>query len=306
MLRIEINRNVLGWLAVMLLLVNGFVADAGNSTTPSKPYTFAAGGTIRSSEINANYDTLYSELQGNIGTANLLDACIATAKLIDLAVTEGKLAAAVTVKLAPTGAISAWSTATAPTGWLLCRGQAISRTTYAALFAVVGTTYGVGDGSTTFNIPDITGRVIAGQEAVATRLTAGGSGITGSTLGAAGGAQTVALTEANLAAHTHSASQGSHNHTQDAHGHGITDTHVHSYQFPGATGVTVGGTSVNAGAGAGTNTGTAAGGTSIVVNNATATNQAASAGAITIGSTGGTTAHNVTQPTIILNWIIKD
>lgn len=55
---------------------------------------------------------------------------------------------------APIGAILAFGGATAPAGWLLCQGQAISRTTYAALFAVIGTAYGAGDGSTTFNLPD--------------------------------------------------------------------------------------------------------------------------------------------------------
>lgn len=55
---------------------------------------------------------------------------------------------------APTGAIMAFAGATAPTGWRLCNGTAISRTTYSDLFAVIGTTYGAGDGSTTFNVPD--------------------------------------------------------------------------------------------------------------------------------------------------------
>jgi microcystin-dependent protein len=58
----------------------------------------------------------------------------------------------------PTGVISMWGTATAPTGYLLCAGAAVSRSTYAALFAVIGTTFGVGDGSTTFNVPNYTNR----------------------------------------------------------------------------------------------------------------------------------------------------
>lgn len=53
--------------------------------------------------------------------------------------------------------------AAAPSGWLLCDGSAVSRTTYSTLFAVVGTTYGVGDGSTTFNIPDLQGRFPMGK-----------------------------------------------------------------------------------------------------------------------------------------------
>jgi phage-related tail fiber protein len=64
--------------------------------------------------------------------------------------------------LNPVGTVVAWLTETAPTGWLECSGAAISRTTYAALYAVIGTTYGVGDGSTTFNLPDFRGRFIRG------------------------------------------------------------------------------------------------------------------------------------------------
>lgn len=63
---------------------------------------------------------------------------------------------------APAGRIEAYAGATAPTGYLLCDGTAVSRTTYAALFAVTSTTYGVGDGSTTFNVPDLRGRVPVG------------------------------------------------------------------------------------------------------------------------------------------------
>lgn len=72
-------------------------------------------------------------------------------------------------------------------------GQAISRTTYATLFALIGTTYGTGDGSTTFNVPDLTGRVVAMKEATATRLTTAGGGVDGGTLGAVGGIQNVSL-----------------------------------------------------------------------------------------------------------------
>ena len=63
---------------------------------------------------------------------------------------------------APIGAINAYGGATAPNGWLLCHGQAISRTDYAELFAVIGTAYGSGDGSTTFNVPDIRNKFLEG------------------------------------------------------------------------------------------------------------------------------------------------
>jgi microcystin-dependent protein len=61
-----------------------------------------------------------------------------------------------------------WGTATAPTGWLLCAGAAVSRSTYATLFAVIGTTFGVGDGSTTFNLPNYTNRMPYGTTLAAT------------------------------------------------------------------------------------------------------------------------------------------
>lgn len=64
----------------------------------------------------------------------------------------------------PVGVISLFSGTTAPNGWLICDGSAVSRTTYANLFSVIGTTYGTGDGSTTFNIPDLQGRVPVGYK----------------------------------------------------------------------------------------------------------------------------------------------
>jgi len=63
------------------------------------------------------------------------------------------------------GEMLLWPGSAAPTGWLMCDGSAVSRATYAALFAVVGTTYGAGDGSTTFNVPNLKGRVAVGKDA---------------------------------------------------------------------------------------------------------------------------------------------
>lgn len=96
---------------------------------------------------------------------------------------------------AATGTVTQYAGSSAPTGWLLCDGSAVSRTTYAALFTIVGTTYGTGDGSTTFNLPDIRGRVSIGAGQ--------GSGLTNRTLAATGGAETHTLTIAEMPAHTH-------------------------------------------------------------------------------------------------------
>lgn len=94
----------------------------------------------------------------------------------------------------PSGAMVAWGASTFPTGWLLCNGQAVSRSTYAALFAVISTTYGAGDGSTTFNVPNIQGRVIVGRDAGQTEFD---------TLGETGGAKTHTLTIPEIPSHSH-------------------------------------------------------------------------------------------------------
>ena len=98
----------------------------------------------------------------------------------------------------PTGAVLPFAGASAPSGHLLCFGQAISRSTYSDLFTAIGTVYGVGDGSTTFNIPDLRGRVVAGQDDMggtsANRLTDQSGGVDGDVLGDTGGAETHTLT----------------------------------------------------------------------------------------------------------------
>ena len=94
----------------------------------------------------------------------------------------------------PPGCVLPFAGATEPLGFLFCFGQAISRTTYAALFAAIGTAYGSGDGTTTFNVPDLRGRVAAGKGDMGTtdagRLTATTMSPNGTTLGATGGGQT--------------------------------------------------------------------------------------------------------------------
>lgn len=103
----------------------------------------------------------------------------------------------------PAGSMIMYGPATAPAGWLLCDGAAVSRTTFATLFTALGTTYGVGNGSTTFNVPDMRSRnpVGLGQ----------GGGLTDRSLNDSGGEETHSLIEAELAAHEHTypASDGS-------------------------------------------------------------------------------------------------
>jgi microcystin-dependent protein len=106
----------------------------------------------------------------------------------------------------------------APAGWLLCYGQAVSRTTYALLFAVIGIAYGSGDGATTFNLPDLRGRASIGADnmggSAANRVTQAVSGILATSLGQGGGdqhAQTDTLTADSTASST--VSDPSHLHT---------------------------------------------------------------------------------------------
>lgn len=97
-----------------------------------------------------------------------------------------------------------WGTTAPNSAFAFPYGQAISRTTYATLFALTSTTYGVGDGSTTFNLPDCRGRVVASKDdmggSAAGRLV--GSGLTGTTLGANGGVTNVTLGATNLPPYT--------------------------------------------------------------------------------------------------------
>jgi len=94
----------------------------------------------------------------------------------------------------PTGVINSFAGSTAPSGWLLCDGSAVSRVTYSALFAVIGTIYGVGDGSTTFNLPNLKGKVPVGYNTAETEFDV---------MGETGGEKTHALTTAELATHLH-------------------------------------------------------------------------------------------------------
>ncbi len=91
-----------------------------------------------------------------------------------------------------------------PAGWLLCDGLAISRATYAALFGVIGTTWGAGNGTTTFNLPDLRGRSLVG--------TGTGPGLTARVLGATGGEETHLLTLPETPVHNHALTDPGHGH----------------------------------------------------------------------------------------------
>ena len=113
----------------------------------------------------------------------------------------------------PIGSVSAFGGSVAPAGWLKCDGSTASRTTYADLFALVGTTYGAGDGSTTFNLPDLRNEFIRGRpdsRPVGDKQTA------------------------SFASHTHAVSDPTHAHAQPAHSHSVTTVaHSHGVSDPG-------------------------------------------------------------------------
>lgn len=186
----------------------------------------------------------------------------------------------------PVGCVMNFAGTSAPTGWLLCYGQSLLRASYAALFAVIGTTFGSADG-THFTLPDCRGRAIAGKDDMggvsADRLTNQSGGLNGDTLGATGGEETHVLVTGELAAHTH---------TSPA----LTDP-GHTHTLNNATGqVFQGSGTFHYAATGGSDTGTA-----------TISANSASSGvsiAANTGSNGSGTAHNNVQPTIVLNKII--
>lgn len=182
----------------------------------------------------------------------------------------------------PIGASVDFWGATAPnSSFVLAYGQAVSRTTYSSLFTLLSTTYGTGDGSTTFNLPDCRGRVVAGKDdmggSAASRLTSTYFGGTATSLGAVGGLESHTLTTAQLASHSHSNSL-----TDPGHTHSLT-TGTSVLTNPGAGSIGSSGFSFGTGTIVSSTTG-------ITITNATA---------------GSGNAHNNTQPTIIANKLIR-
>jgi microcystin-dependent protein len=167
----------------------------------------------------------------------------------------------------PTGMLQMWSTASAPTGYLLCDGSAVSRSTYSALFAVISTTFGTGDGSTTFNLPDYRGRSPLGVSGSYALASTGGSA------------------DAVVVSHSHTITDPSHN-------HGLNSNIMIGSQGSSGlnTGVGAGGAYTKVGqlGDTGNTGGTGYAGTGISIN--------------TTGSSG--TGANL-QPYLAINFIIK-
>jgi microcystin-dependent protein len=104
----------------------------------------------------------------------------------------------------PTATIVPWSSASVPTGFLECNGQTVSRSTYSALFAIVGTTYGAGDGSSTFLVPDLQDNVAVGKSNNKALGSTAGANTVASTGNVGGSTANATLSESQLASHSHS------------------------------------------------------------------------------------------------------
>ena len=263
-------------------------------------------------QVNASttYATkAYADNSSSAAVAALIDSAPSTLNTLnELAAALGddaNFATTITNALSPIGSVTAYALATPPAGWLLCDGSIYSASAYPTLSVGLGSTYG-GNGTTTFAVPNLKGRMPVGLDSTQTEFD---------TRGETGGAKTHTLTSAEMPVHTHA--QDSHNHTQNAHNHGITDpTHRHDVtaSTDGHQAVTnyidqdVFGVfgfnpdTVNQASGYGAIWGAVATSTGVTVNNNTATNQAQTA---TNQNAGSGSAHNNLQPYIVMNYIIR-
>lgn len=200
-----------------------------------------------------------------------------------------------------TGIISLFAGSTAPSGYLACDGSAVSRDTYSALFAVIGTTYGAGDGSTTFNLPDLSGRVAIGAS-------------TSHAMGTTGGEETHTLTSGELAAHAHEVPQHGHadtiSATTPAFSHTVTQP-AYKYSSPSNTnGKEYSGSRSNAFSGTSSAAASRTTNVSIAAHAAadcTMSGGVTDAPAFDTGDAGETTvvAHNNMQPFMTMLYIIS-
>jgi len=156
-----------------------------------------ANGTIVAEDLASNAVTTAKIVDSNVTTDKIADGAVSSIKIANATILTDDIATATLASslFGIPGEIRLWSGSTAPTGWLICNGAAISRTTYATLYGITGTLYGVGDGSTTFNVPNLKGRVPVGYDATQTEFD---------TIGESGGSKTHTLTIPEIPQHNHS------------------------------------------------------------------------------------------------------
>lgn len=108
----------------------------------------------------------------------------------------------------PTATVVPWTDSSLPTGFLECNGAAVSRSTYSALYAIIGTTYGAGDGVNTFNIPDLQDEVVVGKSGTKALASTGGANTVASTGNVGGSTANATLSTSQLASHSHTVPAG--------------------------------------------------------------------------------------------------
>jgi microcystin-dependent protein len=204
----------------------------------------------------------------------------------------------------------------APAKWLLCDGAAVSRTTYAALYAAIGTVFGAGNGVTTFNVPDCRGRVIAGLDGGTNRLLSTlTGGVDGTTFAAVGGDDGHTLTSAQMPSHGHGivgsiSVSGTISGTTSGFTGGVTAQHVHQYTSQSINIAKVVGSEGSASAASNSwqaySTGAESNDHAHFYNGSVSGTFSGSGNSntLTIASTGGGAQHNNVQPTIVMSKII--
>jgi len=182
-------------------------------------------------------------------------------------------------RVIPTGTIVMTGRSSAPSGWLICNGDAVDRTLYAELYSAIGETFGPGNGTTTFNLPDMRGRVAAGVGtgtgggASGTGAPTGGAALTAVALAGWFGSNTVVLDTSMIPSHSHGVTDPGHTHGQNGGTGGPSQTRLTSDTHDTPT------NSVD--------------------------NTDSSTTGISIDNTGGGGAHPNLQPTVGLNFIIR-